>query len=121
MRTALMPSHGRVCFGRDRMPRLRVHNASVSIDGHAVGPGQSLEHPLGHGGERLHEWLFATRSARRTHGMDGGEARGIDDERMARGEDGIGAALDRAFDAAGGADVRVGGGPDTIRQHLRAG
>jgi dihydrofolate reductase len=35
--------------------------------------------------------------------------------------DGIHAALERAFDAAKGQDVRLGGGVDTIRQYLRAG
>jgi dihydrofolate reductase len=35
--------------------------------------------------------------------------------------DGIEAALKRAFEAAGGKDVRVGGGAATIRQYLRAG
>lgn len=34
--------------------------------------------------------------------------------------DGIHAALERAFEAAQGRDVRVGGGCDTIRQYLRA-
>ncbi|HET6919952.1 MAG TPA: dihydrofolate reductase family protein, partial [Jiangellaceae bacterium] len=36
-------------------------------------------------------------------------------------DDGIEAALERAFDAAGGNDVRVGGGAPTIQQYLRAG
>jgi dihydrofolate reductase len=35
--------------------------------------------------------------------------------------DGIHAALTRATEAAGGKDVRVGGGPATIQQYLRAG
>ncbi|HAF45687.1 MAG TPA: deaminase [Gallionellaceae bacterium] len=35
--------------------------------------------------------------------------------------DGIHAALEQAFDAAKGQDVRLGGGVDTIRQYLRAG
>jgi dihydrofolate reductase len=35
--------------------------------------------------------------------------------------DGIGAALEQAKSAAGGKDVRVGGGVSTIRQYLRAG
>ena len=35
--------------------------------------------------------------------------------------DGIEAALQQAFDAAGGADVRLGGGVSTIQQYLRAG
>ncbi|MFC3532065.1 dihydrofolate reductase family protein [Vogesella facilis] len=34
---------------------------------------------------------------------------------------GIHEALDRAREAAAGMDVRIGGGPDTIRQYLRAG
>src|SRR3981189_2418104 len=34
--------------------------------------------------------------------------------------DGIEAALDRAFEAAGGRDVRLGGGAATIQQYLRA-
>jgi dihydrofolate reductase len=35
--------------------------------------------------------------------------------------DGIHAALERAREAAGGLDVRVGGGPATVRQYLQAG
>jgi dihydrofolate reductase len=35
--------------------------------------------------------------------------------------DGIEAALERARDAAGSKDVRLGGGVSTIRQYLRAG
>ncbi len=31
---------------------------SVSLDGYAAGPRQGLEHPLGEGGDRLHEWFF---------------------------------------------------------------
>ncbi|MCC7235763.1 MAG: dihydrofolate reductase family protein [Bryobacterales bacterium] len=34
---------------------------------------------------------------------------------------GIHEALDRAREATGGKDVRIGGGADTIRQYLRAG
>ena len=34
------------------MPKLRVHNFSVSIDGYAAGPSQSLDEPLGVGGEQ---------------------------------------------------------------------
>jgi dihydrofolate reductase len=34
--------------------------------------------------------------------------------------DGIEAALSRAFEAAGGADVRLGGGAATIQEYLRA-
>ena len=35
--------------------------------------------------------------------------------------DGIHAALERAKEAAGGLDIRIGGGPATIRQYLQAG
>jgi dihydrofolate reductase len=35
--------------------------------------------------------------------------------------DGIESALDQAFDAAGGNDVRIGGGASTVQQYLRAG
>ena len=36
-------------------------------------------------------------------------------------DDGIESALAQAFEAAGGRDVRIGGGPATIQQYLRAG
>jgi dihydrofolate reductase len=32
---------------------------AISLDGYVAGPRQSLEVPLGFGGERLHEWMFA--------------------------------------------------------------
>jgi dihydrofolate reductase len=35
--------------------------------------------------------------------------------------DGIESALEQAFAAAGGLDVRLGGGPATVQQYLRAG
>src|SRR4029077_19859499 len=35
--------------------------------------------------------------------------------------DGIEAALERAFESAGGADVRLGGGAATVQEYLRAG
>ena len=164
------------------MPKLRVHNVSVSLDGYLAGPDQGPEAPLGVGGERLHDWAFATRSFRRTHGMDEGDD-GTDDSFVVQGDAGIGAtimgrnmfgpirgpwqdetwtgwwgddppfhhpvfvlthhprdsitmqggttfhfvqdgihaALERAFYAAGGGDVRLGGGAATIQQYLRAG
>lgn len=165
------------------MPKLRVHNFAISLDGYAAGPSQSVDDPLGVGGTRLHDWAFATRTARQIHGMEGGDEGGVDDEFVALGNAGIGAtimgrnmfgpvrgpwgsdewrgwwgenppfhhpvfvithhprpplpmeggttfhfvhdgieaALARAFEAAGGQDVRVGGGPATVQQYLRAG
>ena len=46
---------------------------SMSLDGFVAGPNQSLENPLGEGGMRLHDWVFATSSWRRQHGHGGGE------------------------------------------------
>ena len=163
------------------MARVRVHNFSISLDGFATGEGQSLEAPFGHAGERLHEWLFATRTFQAMLGEDGGHT-GTDDAMAARNDQGIGAeimgrnkfgpqrgpwqdhdwkgwwgpnppfhtpvfvlthhprpsiemeggttfhfidaspeeALRRAREAAGGLDVRIGGGPSTVRQFLEA-
>jgi dihydrofolate reductase len=74
------------------MPKLRVHNLAMSLDGYVAGPGQDLENPLGVGGGALHEWVFATRTGRRMIGGDGGDE-GLDDEFLARGERGIGATI----------------------------
>jgi dihydrofolate reductase len=163
------------------MPKLRVHNFSISLDGYGAGPNQSRDNPLGERGEELHHWALATRGARRLFGMEGG-GEGLDDKWWAEGEQGIGAtimgrnmfgpirgpwgseqwtgwwgddppyhhpvfvlthhphppipmqggttfhfvtegiaaALERAFEAADGKDVRLGGGAATIQQYLRA-
>jgi dihydrofolate reductase len=164
------------------VPKLRVHNFSVSLDGYAAGPNQSLDEPLGVGGEELHNWLVATYTFHKIYGEAGGNE-GVDDRFAAAGEvgvgatimgrnmfgpirgdwpddewkgwwgdeppyhhptfvlthypresitmeggtvfhfvtDGIEAALDRAFEAAAGQDVRLGGGASAIQQYLRAG
>ena len=47
---------------------------TMSLDGFIAAPNASLEHPLGEGGERLHEWAFAAESWREQHGMSGGDA-----------------------------------------------
>jgi dihydrofolate reductase len=39
------------------MSSVRCHIA-ISLDGYAAGPNQSMEDPLGEGGERLHTWMF---------------------------------------------------------------
>jgi len=161
------------------VPKLRVHNFAISLDGFGAGPNQDLDNPLGAGGRQLHQWAFATATF---HGTEGGET-GIDDDFIKLGETNIGAtvmgrnmfgpvrgpwngsdwkgwwgdeppyhhpvfvlthhahdpivmeggttfhfvtdgheaALERAFDAAGGADVRLGGGVATVREYLRLG
>jgi dihydrofolate reductase len=50
--------------------RLRI---SMSLDGFAAGPQQSVDNPLGVGGMRLHEWVFPLKAWRKMHGMEGGE------------------------------------------------
>ena len=45
---------------------------STSLDGFVAGPNPSLEHPLGEGGELLHEWVFPLAAWRKPHGLDGG-------------------------------------------------
>jgi dihydrofolate reductase len=65
---------------------------SISLDGFAAGPNQSLENPLGEGGERLHEWVTATEAWRAQHGMEGGE-RNADSEVAATLMTGIGAHI----------------------------
>lgn len=164
------------------MPKLRVHNFSLSFDGFGAGPEQSLDNPLGVRGLELHEWVFPTRTFHRMQGDEAG-AGGLDDDIAAQGDVGIGATiigrnmfgpirgpwedeiwtgwwgenppyhhpvfvlthhprpplameggttfhfvndtiqavLEQAFGAAGGADVRLGGGVSTVQQYLRAG
>jgi dihydrofolate reductase len=46
---------------------------SISADGCLAGPNQSEEHPLGEGGEALHEWVVKLAAWRKPHGREGGE------------------------------------------------
>jgi dihydrofolate reductase len=165
------------------MPKLRVHNFAISLDGYAAGPNQRLDEPFGDIGDRgLHEWMFATRMGHEMRGLEGGDE-GIDNDFAVQGDidigatimgrnmfgpirgpweneewtgwwgedppyhhpvfvlthhprpsipmqggttfhfvdDGIESALEQAFAAADGKDVRIGGGAGTIQQYLRAG
>jgi dihydrofolate reductase len=54
------------------MSKLKL-NITMSLDGYVAGPDQSIEHPLGIGGERLHEWLVTLKAFREVHGGEGGE------------------------------------------------
>jgi dihydrofolate reductase len=163
------------------MPKLRVHNLAMSLDGFVAGADQTIDDPLGVDGERLHDWVFQTKFGREMIGESGGDL-GIDNDYLEQGVDNIGATimgrnmfgpvrgpwggedwrgwwgdtppyhhpvfvlthhprppiemnggttfhfvddgiesvLERAFDAAAGADVRLGGGASTVRQYLRA-
>ena len=73
------------------MSRVRVASFSVSLDGYGAGAGQSLEHPLGRGGEPLHQWFLPTRTFQRmVLGNDDGTT-GPDDEFAASGFASVGA------------------------------
>ena len=74
------------------MGRVRVHSFAISLDGYAAGPNQSVDAPLGVGGSQLHEWAFATRTARQLHGVEGGDE-GLDDQFVAQGDVGVGATI----------------------------
>ena len=163
------------------MSLARVQFFSVSLDGFGTGEGLTLEEPFGHAGERLHEWMFATRWWHEGQGEPGG-SRGLEDTFLRLHGPGVGAeimgagkwgppgwhedpdwtgwwganppfhtpvfvlthhtrppiemdggttfhflaaspaeALDRAREAAGGQDVRIGGGVRTIREFVAAG
>ena len=166
------------------MPKLRVHNFTVSLDGYGAGADQSLDNPLGVGGADLHDWAWTTATFQAMIGKDPSEgAEGVDNDFAARGDVGIGAhimgrnmfgpirgpwpdeewkgwwgpnppyhhpvfvlthharapipmeggttfhfvtdgiesALEQAVEAAGGQDVRLGGGVATVQAYLRAG
>src|SRR3954462_13426889 len=80
-----------------RMGRVRVAGFAVSLDGFGAGPEQSLQDPLGKRGTELHSWFFGTKTFKAN------------------------TPLERARDAAGARDVKIGGGVSTVRQYLQAG
>jgi dihydrofolate reductase len=65
----------------------RVQNLSISLDGFATGEPQTRETPFGHAGERLHEWMFATRF------WNVSGTAGVDDAFADRHSHGIGAEI----------------------------
>ena len=164
------------------MPRLIVRGFTISLDGYGAGPDQSLEAPMGIGGEGLHPWLLRTHYFQKTHfGKDDGDT-GMDNDIAVKSMQNLGAwimgrnmfgpvrgpwpdenwkgwwgpnppyhvpvfvlthhprpslemvggnvfhfvtggiheALERAREAAGARDIRLGGGASTVRQYLQA-
>ena len=74
------------------MSLARVHNFSISLDGFGTGDVQSLDAPFGHAGERLHEWMLATRFWGEMVGEPGGSG-GVDDAFAQLHGPGIGAEI----------------------------
>jgi hypothetical protein len=108
---------------------------TMSLDGFVAGPNQSLEHPLGEGGERRPERAYVVASWRERHGEEGGASIATPRCRGVAGKDGgrrdgqehvrrwrgrVGRRpLGRA--AAGDRDVLVAGGGSAVQQYLAAG
>jgi dihydrofolate reductase len=65
---------------------------SISLDGYVAGPNQSEEHPLGEGGEDLHEWVIKLAAWREAHGREGGETN-ASTPLMEEAQSGVGAVL----------------------------
>ena len=66
------------------MQKVKVMGFSVSIDGYAAGPDQSLENPLGIGGLQVHEWAFKTRAFAEMQGREHDKARSLSGGQMRR-------------------------------------
>jgi dihydrofolate reductase len=49
-----------------------TYSAAISLDGYTAGPEQSLENPIGIGGQRLHDWIKELTIWRESHGEEGG-------------------------------------------------
>jgi dihydrofolate reductase len=80
------------------MSKLRVNAFSISLDGYGAGLSQSLDAPLGMGGEALHEWFVSTPSFQRSHGEGGAssaedatQSAGVDEDFAARSMENLGA------------------------------
>lgn len=74
------------------MSKVRAH-ISISLDGYVAGPDQSMEQPLGEGGERLHEWVVQLKSWREGAGMAGGQQGGVNDAVFREEIAGVGAEI----------------------------
>ena len=67
-------------------------NISTSLDGYIAGPNQTLEEPLGEGGEQLHEWVLGLAAWRERHGLSGGETN-VDTEVVEESVAGVGSTV----------------------------
>ena len=73
------------------MSKVRVAAFSLSLDGFGAGPDQSLEAPLGVGGEGLHQWFRPTRTFQKMVGGGENGSTDADDRFAARSFDNVGA------------------------------
>ncbi|HRH36698.1 MAG TPA: dihydrofolate reductase family protein [Flavobacteriales bacterium] len=73
------------------MPRLLVHSYTISLDGYGAGPDQSLEAPMGTGGQGLHPWLLNTHYFQSTHFNKPDGSTGTDNDMAIQGMENLGA------------------------------
>jgi len=66
------------------MSKVKILNFTISSDGYGAGPNQSMENPLGVGGEELHNWMVKTATFRKMYGGEEGDE-GIDNDFTLRG------------------------------------
>lgn len=74
------------------MTKVCVRGFSVSLDGFAAGPEQSVADPLGKRGHEMFQWFFGTKTFRAMTGKDGGSD-GVDEKYAAAGMRGFGAFI----------------------------
>lgn len=72
------------------MSRIKVLAFTVSVDGYGAGTDQTLQKPMGVGGENLHGWMRHTQTFHRMTGQPGGST-GTDDGFAQRSFGNIGA------------------------------
>lgn len=72
------------------MRKIRVSGFSISADGYGAGTEQSVQDPLGKGGEDIHPWMVETRHFKAMYGQDGG-AEGVDNDYTVRAMANLGA------------------------------
>ena len=66
---------------------------TMSLDGFIAGPNQTVEQPLGEGGDRIHEWLYGLASFQERHGRPDRAARATQTTTSARVDGRAGAVL----------------------------
>jgi dihydrofolate reductase len=66
---------------------------TISLDGYMAGPNQGEEHPLGEGGEALHEWAFKLASFNEMNGRGDGGERGASDDVFRATQENLGAVV----------------------------
>jgi dihydrofolate reductase len=69
-----------------------IVDITMSLDGFIAGPNRTVEHPLGEGGDKLHDWIIGLASWREPHGLTGG-TRNADDDLFREYVDAQGAVL----------------------------